>query len=118
MDYSIPHKRDLTKSEIELLIYLFEKEKPEWINLIGNLNVIARCGCGNCPTILFGKTLNSKIQHGRLMIDYVGRGENDEIISVSVFGTEKMPTELELCSIDGKSAVTEIPKIKTLTPIE
>lgn len=45
MKHSIPDKRELTKSEIEFLTYLFGKEKSEWINLIGNLKVIARCSC-------------------------------------------------------------------------
>ena len=56
MKYSIPDKRELIKSEIEFLTYLFRKEKSEWTNLIGNLKVIASCGCGKCPTIIFGKT--------------------------------------------------------------
>lgn len=45
MKHSIPDKRELTKTEIEFLTYLFGKEKSEWINLIGNLKVIARCSC-------------------------------------------------------------------------
>ena len=114
MKYSIPDKRELTKSEIEFLTYLFGKEKSEWTNLIGNLKVIARCGCGKCPTIIFGKTFESKIQKGNLIIDYAGKGENGELIGISVFGTHQMPTELEFYSIDGESEITEMPKIITL----
>ncbi len=116
MKYSIPDKRELTKSEIEFLTYLFGKEKSEWTNLIGNLKVIARCGCGKCPTILFGKTFDSEIQKGHLIIDYIGKGKNRELIGISVFGTEHMPTELEFYSIDGESDITEIPQIDTLEP--
>ena len=114
MKYSIPNKRELTKYEIEFLTYLFEKEKAEWTNLIGNLKVIARCGCGKCPTIIFGKTFDSEIQNGNLLIDYAGKGKNGELIGISLFGTDKMPTELEFYSIDGKSEIIEIPKIETL----
>ncbi len=114
MKYSIPDKRELTKSEIEFLTYLFGKEKSEWISLIGNLKVIARCGCGKCPTILFGETFDSEIQKGNLIIDYAGKGKNGELIGISLFGTTQMPTELEFYSIDGKSEITEIPKINTL----
>jgi hypothetical protein len=114
MKYSIPDKRELTKSEIEFLTYLFEKEKSEWIKLIENLKVIARCGCGKCPTIIFGKTFDSEIQKGNLIIDYAGKGKKGELIGISVFGTEQMPTELEFWSIDGKSEIIEIPKIETL----
>lgn len=118
MKYSIPEKRELTQTEKEFLTYLFEKEKPEWKNIISNLKIIGRCGCGKCPTIIFGKTLNSKIQKGNLIIDYKGKGNRNELIGISLFGTEKMPTELEFYSIDGKSNVTEIPKIETLLPAE
>lgn len=117
MKYNIPDKRELTKSEIEFLTYLFGKEKSEWINLIGNLKVIARCGCGNCPTIMFGKTFDSEIQKGNLIIDYAGKSNNGELIGISVFGTDQMPTELEFYSIDGKSKIIEIPKIETLKSI-
>ncbi|GAL61848.1 hypothetical protein JCM19300_594 [Algibacter lectus] len=48
------------------------------------------------------------------MIDYVGKGENGELIGISVLGTNQMPTELEFYSIDGESDITKIPKIDTL----
>jgi len=118
MKYSIPDKRELTKSEIEYLTYLFGKEKSEWTNLIGNLKVIARCGCGKCPTIMFGKTFDSKVQNENLIIDYIGKNKNGELIGVSVFGNDQMPTELEFYSIDGKTEVIEIPKIDTLKSIK
>ena len=111
MKYSIPDKRELTKSEIEFLTYLFGKEKTEWTKLIGNLKVIARCGCGKCPTIMFGKTFNSKIQKGNLIIDYTGKGKNGELVGISLFGTDQMPTELEFYSIDGKSDIHELPSL-------
>ena len=114
MKYSIPNKRELTKSETEFLTYLFEKEKPEWNNLIGTLKVIARCGCGKCPTIIFGKTFDSEIQKGSLIIDYVGKSKNGKLIGISVFGIEQMPTELEFYSIDGETENIEMPKIETL----
>ena len=114
MKYSIPDKRELTNSEIELLIFLFGKEKPEWIKLIGNLKVIARCGCGTCPSIMFGKTLDSEIQKGSSINDYLGKNKNGELVGVSLLGTHKIPTELEFYSLDGESDITELPKIDTL----
>jgi len=114
MKYSIPDKRELTSLEVDLLTFLFEKEKPEWINLVDRLKIVARCGCGKCPTIMFGKTFNSSIQKGNLLIDYIGKGSKGELIGISLFGNNKMPTELEFYSIDGISDVTEIPRIETL----
>ena len=119
MKYSIPEKRELTPEELDFLIYLFKKEIPEWTDIIGTLKVIARCGCGKCPTILFGKTVNSEVQiNESVLIDYMGKGKTGELIGVTLLGTNQMPTELEFWSIDGKSEITDLPKIDTLKPIE
>ena len=118
MKYSIPHKRELTLTEIELLSYLFDNEKPEWSDLIKNLKVIGRCGCGICPTIMFGKTFESEIQQGNILIDYFGKGPKGELIGVLVTGTELMPTELEFYSIDAKLEIPIIPKIETLKSVK
>ncbi|WP_241479995.1 hypothetical protein [Kordia jejudonensis] len=99
---------------MEFLNYLFERETSEWANLTRNLKVIARCGCGKCPTILFGNTFESEIQKGNLLMDYVAKRKNGDLIGISIFGTEEMLTELEFYSIDGTSEITEIPKIHTL----
>ena len=61
MKYSIPYKRDLNGKEKEILVFLFKNEKQEWLSLIKDLKVIARCGCGNCPTIFFGKNFNDEV---------------------------------------------------------
>ena len=63
---------------------------------------------------MFGKTFDSEIQKGNLMIDYAGKGKNGELVGISLFGTDQMPTELEFYSIDGESDITEMPKIDTL----
>lgn len=117
MQYSIPDKRALTPAEIQLLNYLFATSKPEWIALISKLKVIARCGCGKCPTILLGETYDSEIQKGKLLFDYVGEGTNGEKIGISLLGTDLMPTELEFYSLDGESDIVEMPKTDTLRPI-
>ena len=118
MEYSISDKRELTKTEIEFLTFIFEKENSEWIDLIPNLKVIARCGCGNCPTIMFGESFDSEIQRGKLMIDYVGKSNNEKLIGIMIFGTQEMPKELEFYSIDGETEFIELPKIETLKRAE
>ena len=62
------------------------------------------------------KNIYSEIQKGNLIIDYAGKSKNGELIGISVFGNDQMPTELEFYSIDGESEITEIPKIETLNP--
>jgi hypothetical protein len=113
MNYSIPEKRELTKTKIDFLEYLFQNEKPEWTNFTKKLKVIAKCGFGNCLTIMFGKNFDSKVQENEnLQIDYIGKVKNGELVGISLFGTDKIPTELEFYSIDGKSEIIEIPKLK------
>ena len=63
---------------------------------------------------MFGKTFDSEIQKGDLIIDYAGKGKNGELVGISLFGTDQMPTELEFYSIDGESDITKMPKIETL----
>ncbi|WP_235835868.1 hypothetical protein [Cognatitamlana onchidii] len=63
---------------------------------------------------MFGKTFDSEIQKGNLIIDYSGKGKNGELVGISLFGTDQMPTELEFYSVDGESDITEMPKIDTL----
>ena len=118
MEYFITHKRELNEKEKELLHFLFNKEKTEWESLIDNLKIIARCGCGKCPTVLFGYSFDDEVKINQsLIIDYMGKGENGELIGVSLFGNNEMPTELEFYSIDGQNEITESPIIKTLEPL-
>ena len=113
MEHQISHERELTKYEIDFLTYLFESSKSEWISLITELKVVARCGCGNCPTILFDLDKTNK----NLMIDFVGESKDGNLIGISVFGNNEKPLELEFWSIDGLTEyITEIPLLETLRP--
>ena len=114
MEYSISEKRKLSENEINLLEYLFKKEKPEWINIIPNLKVIGKCGCGKCPTIMFGENYDSEIlTNQKLIIEYIGKQDNN-LIGILLFGNSKTPTELEFYSIDSKTELIEISKINSL----
>jgi hypothetical protein len=118
MEYSITHKRELNEKEKELLHFLFGKEKPEWLSLIDKLKIIARCGCGKCPTVLFGFSFDDEVKTNKnFIIDYSGNGVDGELVGVSLFGNNEMPIELEFYSIDGKKDIGEIPAIKTLKPV-
>ncbi len=115
MEYSIEHKRELSEIEIQILYFLLSKEKPEFLSKIDNLKVIYRCGCGNCPTILFGNSYEDEIlSNQKIIADYFGYTENKNLIGVTLFGNETRITELEFYSIDGQVEFVTIPKIETL----
>jgi hypothetical protein len=115
MKYSIPHNRELNEEEKELLHFLLIHRKPEWLHFINTIKVIARCGCGNCPTVLFGTSFQDQITTDQqLVIDYQGTGKTGAPIGVALFGNDMLPTELEVWSIDGQADVVEIPALETL----
>jgi len=56
--YAITHRRDLTAQERALVRRLVEQTGDRRSALEGqidNLKVVARCGCGCCPGVLFGR---------------------------------------------------------------
>lgn len=119
MKYSIPDKRELNDKEKKLLAFLFNKKKPEWLDIINKIKVIARCGCGKCPTVLFGISFEEETKTNQpLLIDYMGTGKNGELIGVALFSNNKIPTELEFWSINGQTDVIEFPDLETLKPME
>jgi hypothetical protein len=55
--YCIPQRRELTPEERALLRRLVEQtgaQRAELASQIDRLKVVARCGCGECPGVLFG----------------------------------------------------------------
>ncbi|MDO6739334.1 hypothetical protein [Wenyingzhuangia sp. 2_MG-2023] len=115
MTYNISENRNLSDVEFNLLKYLFKKEKPEWINIINNLKVIGKCGCGECPTIMFGENYDSKIlKNQKLLIDYVGKNKENNLIGIIIFGNKKTPTELEFYSIDSLTKEIKLSEIHSL----
>ena len=101
--YCIPDKRDLTETERALLAYLL-KQVDEITVDASDLNVVARCGCGECPTIMFGKSkddepITSSDSHA--VMDWSGRADNGTLVGIGIFTKDGMPTELEAWSVDG-----------------
>ena len=112
MPYSIPHKRELSQIERALLEYLISREATERLSEIDNLKVVARCGCGECPTVLFATSLEQEPQQlGKELASY--SGQNSEGIEVGVVLRECRGeiTELEAWSPHG-------PEIKTWPPLD
>jgi len=87
----------------------------DYINVIPNLKVIARCGCGNCPTVMFGESFKSKpILSAPDLIKYVGTAPNGTKVGISLMGTDSQLTELEAWSCCG-GEFDSWPEIDTLS---
>ena len=114
--YCISDKRELTKGERDLLERLAD-DSIEIANHIDQLKVVARCGCGKCPTILFGESMEdepitsiSSCPAG----DWIGRAENGAFVGIGLFTLNGKPTELEAWSPEGIHIVSW-PPINTIT---
>jgi hypothetical protein len=101
--YCIPDKRDLSEIELALLNHLLPQLQGLTVEA-NELKVVARCGCGECPTILFGKSIDdepitSSDSHAEM--DWSGRAENGTLVGIGIFTKGGVPTELEAWSVDG-----------------
>jgi hypothetical protein len=102
--YFISEQRELTPVEKELLAFLLSKANLPGVSA-NALVVVARCGCGTCPTILFGESFCDdpiSSEDSSSVVDLVGRAVNGTLVGVVLFATkEGKVTELEGWSVDG-----------------
>ena len=101
--YCIPDKRELTQDESALLDFLIGQTSGISVH-VTELKVVARCGCGECPTILLGKSMDDEpvtsLDSDRLL-NWFGRAANGTLVGIGLSAKDGMPTELEAWSVDG-----------------
>ena len=115
--YCVPDKRELTPTEFALLDFLLKQVDGVTVDA-SELVVVARCGCGKCPTILFGKSIDDEpITSGSYAVmDWSGLAENGTLIDIVLFAKDGIPTELEACSMDCGD-VESWPPINAIRPV-
>ena len=89
--YCIPDKRDLTETELALLTYLLKQVGGVTFDA-NDLKVVARCGCGECPTILFGKSKDDEpiaSSDSRAVMDWSGRAANSGVLRTEIAGVTR-----------------------------
>ena len=86
-----------------MLTFLLEREAPDRIAQIDSLKVIAKCGCGGCPTVLFGQSFDTTpvTQDRYILADYSGTTSVGGLVGVVLWANDQTLTELEGYSIDG-----------------
>jgi hypothetical protein len=101
--YCIPYFREVTGEELEILKFL-TRDLDEITVELESLTVIARCGCGQCPSILFGLSPGDEPvtgEHAEHVASWQGRTTGGTLAGVFLLAKDGMPTELEWCSLDG-----------------
>lgn len=103
MPYCIPDKRELTGEERQLLQRLSD-DSAEIQRWFSQLSVVARCGCGTCPTILFGQSMEDEpvtSAHAERLAEWEGRTTTGILVQIVLYAANGQPTELEACSPEG-----------------
>jgi len=96
----ISHKRELTEEERRLLGFLLAGNR-DLETQIDRLKVIARCSCGECPTIYFGESLDSEpLTHLTKVVDYCGLAENGTTVGVALTERDGKLARLEAWVVD------------------
>lgn len=90
-----------------MLRFLLEREAPDRLSQIESLKVIAKCGCGDCPTVLFGSSFDADpaTQDNYILADYSGKTAVGGLVGVMLWANDHTLTELEGYSIDGAEPV-------------
>lgn len=84
---------------------MFPNEKREWTSFTKKLKGIAKEGGRKYPIVNFEFDVQ---ETEKFTIGYLGKDENGELIGTLLFGTDKMPTELEFFSIHGNVEIKKI----------
>jgi hypothetical protein len=116
MPYSVAHRRELSNEERALLRLLAPERELE----IQGLKVVARCGCGKCPTVLFAPSFDAQPVTGSPHQEIATyRGENADGVDVAITLVERNGrlSELEAWApVDGD--IRSWPPIGALKPFK
>ena len=118
--YRIALRRELSAEEQALLRHILEREAPKRVQEIASLKVIARCGCGKCPTVIFGCSIESEPRPAMPFTEvanYMGRNAEGVLVGVALLEREGHLSELEAWSPEGDD-VTSWPETFALVRID
>jgi hypothetical protein len=105
--------RDLTTEERATVITLLEGASPEFIEQAAKLQVVGRCGCGECPTIFF--QLEESGVHEEDLSTYAGTDKEGGIVGVVLLQKHGRLSQLEFYSADGHEPWSP-PRARDLKP--
>jgi hypothetical protein len=86
--YCIPHRGDLTAEEKLILRRLVEQtaeRRAIFESQIDSLKVVARCGCGRCPGVLFSLDINAEPKLGPFETVASLRGRASDGVEVGAY---------------------------------
>jgi hypothetical protein len=114
----ISEVRVLRPEERQLLEWLLKHGTPEattYLEQLGTVSVVSRCGCG-CPTIdlAVGGCAAPLSSATSILADVRGRSPEGVVVGIIVHGREGLLSELEIYSLAGNEGSFSLPRIDDL----
>ncbi|MFO0817519.1 MAG: hypothetical protein U1A77_06230 [Pirellulales bacterium] len=91
--------RDLTSDERQTVLKLLENAKPKFSEQVATLQVVGRCGCGECPTIFFEPVEPSDREED--LSSYAGTDKEGGVVGVVLMQKQGRLSQLEFFSAGG-----------------
>jgi hypothetical protein len=91
--------RELTDLERATVLKLLEKVEPKYRDQVARLQVVGRCGCGQCPTVFF-ETHEPGV-HEQDLITYAGADHGGGVVAAILLQKQGRLSQLEYYSVDG-----------------
>ena len=105
--------RDLTVLERATVLKLLEEAAPAYQEQVARLQVVGRCGCGQCPTVFF--QAHEPGAQEQDLSTYSGMDKEGGIVAAVLLHKEGRLSQLEYYSVDGHDP-WHPPKAKDLKP--
>lgn len=120
LPYCMPHHRALRAEELALLRHLVDRDAPSRRPEIAGLVVVGRCGCGSCPTVMFGTSFEQApipSRPFRELAHHMGLNDEGVLVGVVLLEREGRISELEAWSPWG-APVRAWPRPQALSPAD
>jgi len=92
-------RRDLTNEERETVCKLLEHAMPAFSEQVAKLQIVGRCGCGECPTVFFEP--HEPGIHEEDLSNYSGTDKEGGIVGAVLMQKNGRLSQLEFYSVDG-----------------
>jgi hypothetical protein len=114
--YFIPTPvRDLTIEERDTICKLLERAEPIFSEQVTKLQVVGRCGCGQCSTVFFEPDEPGVKEQD--LSTYAGKDKEGGIVAAVLLQKQGRLSQLEYYSVDGPDPWYP-PKAENLKPYD